>query len=66
MKPAFPARLVGDELAIDVTAEAGFVDLARSKGCGDLGKVCVVGVVDFRRRGVAGATGCPLGLEHAP
>ena len=60
--PSAALRLVGDELAMHVTAEASLGSLARSKGCSVLGKVGVVGAVALRRRGVAAATSRPLGL----
>ena len=63
VKLASPVRLVGDELAMHVTAEASLGCLARSKGCRVLGKVGVVGAVVLRQRGVAAATSRPLGLE---
>ena len=43
MKLAFSVRLVGDELAMHVTAEASLGCLVRSKGCSVLGKVGDVG-----------------------
>ena len=55
-----PARLVGDKLAVYVTAEASLDGLAVSKCGSGLGKVCGVGAVTVR---LAAATVGLLGLE---